>query len=165
MSIRKIRTGDAEGFLLLRQQLEVETNFLLLEPGERNTTVKEVIAQIQAANGQGNQMIWVVEDEGNLIGYLAVSGGKFHRNRHCAYITIGLKQAFTGQGIGTRLFNSLESWAKQEGIHRLELTVMMLNAAAIGLYKKMGFSIEGVKNDSLLIDGHYVNEYMMAKLV
>jgi RimJ/RimL family protein N-acetyltransferase len=42
---------------------------------------------------------------------------------------------------------------------------MTHNIAGIALYKKMGFEIEGTKRDSLLINGEYVDEYYMSKLL
>lgn len=39
------------------------------------------------------------------------------------------------------------------------------NEAGIALYKKMGFDIEGIKRNSLYVDGQYINEYYMSKLL
>jgi RimJ/RimL family protein N-acetyltransferase len=39
------------------------------------------------------------------------------------------------------------------------------NEAALALYRKMGFEIEGKKRHSLLINNTYVDEYWMAKLL
>lgn len=77
------------------------------------------------------------------------------------------KKLFTGwiKGVGTKLFTKLEEWAKERAIHRLELTVMVHNIAGIALYKNMGFEIEGTKRHSLFIDGNYVDEYYMSKLL
>jgi ribosomal protein S18 acetylase RimI-like enzyme len=52
---------------------------------------------------------------------------------------------FTGQGIGTRLFEEMQKWAVMQKIHRIDLTVMKHNERAIALYKKMVFEIEGTK--------------------
>jgi RimJ/RimL family protein N-acetyltransferase len=78
---------------------------------------------------------------------------------------IGILEQFTGKGIGTQLFQMLEAWARSNDIHRLELTVMTHNERAIALYKKMGFEIEGIKKHSLFVNGEYVDEYYMAKLI
>jgi len=67
--------------------------------------------------------------------------------------------------VGTKLFEYITNWAKQEQIHRLELTVIENNEQAIHLYKKMGFEIEGIKKDSLQINDSYVNELYMSKLL
>lgn len=165
MIIRTICEDDAEQFLSLCKQLDLETQFMLLEPGERKTTLEEQRAQIDILLGQENQTIFVAEQDNQLVGYLAASGGTFKRNRHSVYLVIGILQAFTGQGIGTQLFQRLEEWAKQQHIHRLELTVMTHNNAGIALYKKQGFVIEGTKRHSLLINGQYVEEFYMSKLL
>ncbi len=73
--------------------------------------------------------------------------------------------AFTGKKIGTQLFTEAEKWARDHGIHRLELTVIQKNEAGFGLYQKMGFEVEGTKRDSLFMDGEFVNEYYMSKLL
>ena len=138
---------------------------MMLEPGERLTTLVEQRAQIERLLMLENQTIFVAEYNGQLVGYLAALGGEFQRNRHSVYIIIGILQAFTGQGIGTQLFRTLEEWAQLQRIHRLELTVMVHNEAGLALYKKKGFEIEGTKRDSLLVNGKYVDEYYMAKLL
>jgi RimJ/RimL family protein N-acetyltransferase len=78
---------------------------------------------------------------------------------------VGIRHKFAGQGIGKKLFEALERWAVEHGLHRLELTVMCHNERAIRLYQKMGYNIEGVKQDSLRVDGRYVDEYYMAKIL
>ena len=165
ITIRKIKEADAERYLQLRRQLDHETEFMMLEPGERTTGLEEEQTQIFQILQRENQTTFVVETDGELVGYLAATGGSFRRNKHCAYIVIGILQASSGQGLGTKLFIEAEQWANQQGIHRLELTVMAHNEAGIRLYKKMGFETEGIKRDSLYVDGKYIDEYYMAKLL
>lgn len=165
MIIRTIRKSDAEQFLKLCRQLDAETQFMLLEPDERKTTLEEQQTQIDMLLRQEHQTIFVAERDNQLVGYLAASGGTFKRSRHSAYLVIGIVQAFSGQGIGTQLFQRLEEWAQQQHIHRLELTVMAHNTRGIALYKKQGFSIEGTRKHALLINGHYIDEYYMSKLL
>lgn len=42
---------------------------------------------------------------------------------------------------------------------------MSHNKAGVALYKKQGFEIEGTKRHSLLVNGQFVDEYYMAKLL
>ncbi|WP_425453646.1 N-acetyltransferase family protein [Oceanobacillus chungangensis] len=98
---------------------------------------------------------------GILVGY----GGDAKRNKHSAYIVIGILQDYRGKGIGTKLFEELEHWASNHNIHRLELSVVTRNEPGLSLYKKMGFEIEGTKRHSLFIDGEFVDEYEMVKLL
>ena len=165
MLIRTIRPGDAEQFLNLCKRLDEETQFMMFEPGERTTTVEEQRDHIERLLIQENSTTFVVEHNEQLVGYLSASGGEFRRNKHSAYIVIGILQEFTGQGIGGQLFAALEEWARQSAISRLELTVMTHNKAGLALYRRRGFAIEGTKKHALLIDEQYVDEYYMAKLL
>lgn len=114
MDIRTICESDSEAFLLLGKTLDEETQFMMLEPGERNLTVEEQRQRILAVLGRDNQTILVAEEENRLVGFLGIFGEGFRRNRHCAYIVIGILQAYTGQGIGKQLFAAAEAgrWKK-----------------------------------------------------
>ena len=146
--IREIHENDAEGFLNLSQKLDKETQFMMLEPDERLTTAAEQRELINRLLLRDNQIILVAETDNRLVGYLAALGGEYRRNRHSAHIVIGILQDFASQGSGTRLFSEINGWAQRRSIHRLELTVMAHNTTALGLYKKMGFEIEGTKKDA-----------------
>jgi RimJ/RimL family protein N-acetyltransferase len=163
--IREIRESDAGSFLALCKQLDEETRFMMLEPGERTTTLEEQERRIREILSKDNQTIFVAEEQGALIGYLGAIGGSYARNKHEVYIVVGILEAFTGLGIGTALFERLDAWAHEHQIHRLELSVMVHNTRGVGLYQKMGFEIEGIKKDSLCVDGAYVDEYYMGKLI
>lgn len=74
-------------------------------------------------------------------------------------------KAYAGRGIGTALMEEAEHWACERGVHRLELTVMTHNLAAVALYEKAGFAVEGIRRHSMLVDGSYVDEHYMVKLL
>ena len=59
----------------------------------------------------------------------------------------------------------LEEWARGKGLVQLELTVECLNVNAVKLYEKCGFQIEGIREKSMKVDGEFVDEYYMAKLL
>jgi RimJ/RimL family protein N-acetyltransferase len=165
IEVRQIHEGDAEAFLDLVTRIDAETDFMLLEAGERLTTVGEQCERIKGILSKENQTILVASRTGQLVGYVVAIGGEFRRIRHRAYVVAGVLQAFIGRQIGTRLFTALEIWARRHGIERLELTVRTDNERGTALYKKMGFEIEGLKRRSLKVTGSYVNEYYMAKIL
>lgn len=165
MIIRKIEASDADQFLKLCKQLDVESKFMMLEPQERNTTVAQQEEAIKNMYKDGLSVIFVCEIDGKIVGHLTANRENYTRMKHSAYIVIGILKNFTGKGIGTQLFKELEIWASQHRIHRLELTVMCHNTPGIALYKKMGFEIEGVKKHSLKVDQQFIDEYYMAKLL
>lgn len=163
--IREIILEDAEKLANLIKQVESESEYMLFEASERKTTAQQIEKWIESIQKEDNSTIWIAENEGRLIGYLFAVGGKARRTKHSVYIVIGILKEHRGKGIGTMLFHSLEDWAKEHNIHRLELTVVSRNQAGLALYKKAGFEIEGTKRNSLLINGEYVDEYYMSKLL
>jgi len=165
INIRPATIDDAAAFLALRQRVDLETKFMMLEPGERQTTVEQERERLAAIDKTDNQQTFLAEDSGQLVGWLWANGGSFRRNHHNVHIVIGIRAAFTNQGIGTRLFQVCEDWARQRGLRRLELTVMTHNHLGIALYQKMGFVIEGTARDALRVDGNYVDLHYMSKLV
>jgi RimJ/RimL family protein N-acetyltransferase len=42
---------------------------------------------------------------------------------------------------------------------------MAHNERALALYRRLGFEVEGTRRDSVLVDGRYVDELTMAKLL
>lgn len=141
------------------------SNFMLFGPGERKITPEQFSKLIESIQQKDTSALFVAEMEKCIVGYMIVQGESSSRVAHRASIVIGIHQDVRGKGIGTALFQHAEQWAKKCQIHRLELTVMKNNVAAIPLYQKMGFDIEGTKRDSLLVDGQYIDEFYMSKLI
>lgn len=164
-TIRPATPDDAGELLALRLQLDRETRFMMYEPGERPDDIDLQRREIQGISARENATLLLVHVGNRLAGLVEVDGGIFRRNRHSATIVIGILQEFSGRGIGNRLLEEAEAWAVPHGIHRLELTVMTHNQAAIRLYRRRGFEIEGTRRDSLRVDGIPTDEYLMAKLI
>jgi RimJ/RimL family protein N-acetyltransferase len=165
MEIRHIRETDAFNFLELSKKLDQETSFMLFEPGERKTTVEQQKQAIGRITSENNSTFFVAEDDQELVGFLAILGGKNKRNKHSAYIVIGILQNYTDKGIGTSLFKKCFEWAESKQLYRLELTVMSHNEKGIALYEKMGFKKEGVKRASLRVNNDWVDEYYYSYLM
>jgi RimJ/RimL family protein N-acetyltransferase len=162
---REAGPGDAAALLALKQDLDRETSFMLIEPGERTDTAADVAAELAQLAGAPNSVVIVAEIAGGLAGYVQGAGGRFRRSRRTVHIVIGVRAAATGQGVGSGLLGELESWARAHALHRLELTVMAHNQRASGLYERMGFTVEGRRRECLLVDGTLVDELYMAKLL
>ncbi len=164
MIIRLALTQDAEQILDVMNDAE-NSGFMLANPGERQLKPESVMKIIDNVNNGLKSGFFVAEDDGLLLGYMIVRSETMERTMHRASIVIGVHSNSRGKGVGTALFEHVFQWAIQRNLHRLELTVIELNERAKGLYKKMGFEVEGIKKDSLFIDGKYVNEIYMGKIL
>ena len=164
LQYKKIKKSDGEKYLKLMKELDQETSFMLYEPDERKTTIKEMEQKIEKINARGGVII-AAELENQLIGFITASRIPLKRVKHRVHIVVGVLKKESGKGIGTKLFEKLIKWAKNNEISRLELTVMKHNERAINLYKKIGFEIEGTKKNSLIIDENFVDEYYMGMIL
>jgi len=156
---------DAAALLRLKQRLDQETSFMLLEADERDTSVEALARHLESVARSGNSVVIVAEVGSGLAGYVELAGGTFRRNRATAEVVIGVLAEAGGKGAGTGLLREARRWAAEHGLHRLELTVMAHNRRAADLYQRMGFSIEGRRSECLLVDGQFVDELYMAAIL
>lgn len=162
MKIKKITLVDSGSYLKLLNKLDEETEFRAYEPGERKITPEEMK---QLLSSKQNNLILLAFEGNELAGYIEAERGKFNRNKHSAHINLAVLKKYQGRGIGKLFFEEVEKWGKLNRIHRLDLCVFTYNTNAINLYSKLGFVIEGTKKDSFFVDGGYVDELIMAKLI
>ncbi|WP_280768098.1 GNAT family N-acetyltransferase [Salipaludibacillus daqingensis] len=165
MTIREVTLSDNQSLAELLETIDGESSFMLYEKNERNTSAKQVEGIISSFLKSTNSKLLVAEEGNKLVGYIMAIGGKTNKNKHSAYLVLGVSKRHAGKGIGTKLMTSIEEWAKETGIIRLELTTMIHNESALALYRKMGFEVEGLKRRSFIIDEKSVDEYYMAKLL
>ncbi|MGL5616506.1 MAG: GNAT family N-acetyltransferase [Sarcina sp.] len=164
MEIRKIKLEDADSYLEMLLNLDNETKFMMFEPGERSTDIN-IAKKIIKKSIDGENLILVATDQGKIIGFLLGERGMAKRIKHSIYVVIGINEKYRGKGTGKKLFSELDKWVLENKITRLELTVICSNIIAKNLYEKNGFVVEGIKKNSMIIDGKYVDEYFMAKIL
>nr|WP_246578014.1 GNAT family N-acetyltransferase [Clostridium psychrophilum] len=83
--------------------MDNETNNMMWEPGETKTTIEEMNSNINNISGSKSLRL-VVEDKGNIIGFLSSERGFAKRISHRAYIVIGILKDYRGKKIGVKLF-------------------------------------------------------------
>ena len=72
--------------------------------------------------------------------------GSLHvEQSHFGFGEIGMMVArdWRGRGVGSALVAAAIEWGRENGLHKLTLSVFPHNEAAIGLYRKFGFAEEG----------------------
>ncbi|MFN8475810.1 MAG: GNAT family N-acetyltransferase [Anaerolineae bacterium] len=104
--------------------------------------------------------------EQDVVGQLDIHTHPNHpRRRHAASIGMAVRDDWAGQGVGTALMQAAldvaDNWLN---LQRLELEVYTDNEAAVRLYKKFGFKVEGTLVRYAFRAGEYVDVYAMARL-
>ncbi len=164
MIIREINKNDVDKWHEMNVELDKESPYMLYEEGERTKNIDVINGMIDGAVS-GKNLILVAEDNGKLVGLLIARIGNSKRVKHEAYIVVGIRKAYRNQGIGTEFFKQLNEWAVENRLRRLELIVVSNNENALHLYEKFGFEIEGVKRDSFCLNGIYLDQYYMGKIL
>lgn len=100
-----------------------------------------------------------------LVGQISLELLSHPRRRHVATIGMGVKASARGEGVGGALLDAVivlcDSWSN---IVRIELEVYADNHAAIALYRRRGFEIEGQCRNYAVRQGAYVDAVLMARL-
>ena len=103
------------------------------------------------ANGGGVQFVAVENDE--VVGWCDILRHRYEGFEHVGVLGMGTISTYRHKGIGKELLQASMEAAAQIGITRVELEVFSSNEAAIKLYDVAGFSTEGVKKGSRILDG------------
>ncbi len=93
---------------------------------------------------------------------------KTHRQVDTVYLGgFVIKDSFKGKGLGTKILLHIKNESLLNGIKRIELTVDLQNEAAINLYKKVGYEIEGIVRMSYKLSpsNKYFDEYLMSLIL
>lgn len=168
MRIKEIEQCDVEAFYRMLCALDRETPHMLYEPGEREETtpdLRRLSAGVEAAVAGLDCLLVAESDAAEIVGFLWAQRGGLRRVAHSAYVVMGIREAWRRQGIGSELLKRLERWAKEKGVLRLELTVECVNHTAKRLYEKCGFQVEGRRAKSMKVDGEFLDEFYMGKIV
>lgn len=164
--IRRALPADGAALIVVASQIDAETEFLGV-PGQPHPWAERPEAELRSLNESGRGIVLLaVTGDGAIAGYLSAFAGHFARNRGNVFIAvIGLREAYRGQGIGTRLFEEVENWARQRHAWRLELRVSSLNERGQALYRKRGLEIEGRIRGGVFRRGSWTDDFWMGKLL
>ena len=160
ITVRRAEPSDHEGVWRNFTDESAYSGTLQM-PFPSQETWRERLSKVE----DGNTML--VACEGDLIvGNAGLHGfPRYPRRAHAAGIGMSVPREWQGKGVGTALMAAIvelaDNWL---GYARLELTVFTDNEAALALYRKFGFDIEGTHRGYALRDGAYVDSHSMARL-
>ena len=142
--IREAEAQDALDLIALLDQIGHESSFTSLDENGIAMSESEMELFIDQQAQSENQITLLAFLNDELVGVVNITADQRPRVRHIGDVFLGIKKAYWGNGLGSILMEEAIEWAQSSGsIRRLQLTVQKRNTAAVHLYEKMGFIIEG----------------------
>lgn len=155
--IRPVRLEDAEMLAAIARQEGVIENTL----GLPSLRVEQRIKSLSELGENDHYM--VAEKTGKVVGVAGLEVARWRR-RHSGSLFLYVDTQYQGQGIGTRLLQTLLDIADQWlMLRRVELTVLTQNERAKRLYERLGFVVEGRLRMSVISQGELKDEWLMAR--
>jgi ribosomal protein S18 acetylase RimI-like enzyme len=101
-------------------------------------------------------------DDGEVAGWVHLDLPELEKLSHTAVLTVGVRPARRGHGVGGILLERGERWAREHGYERLYNSLPATNDQAIDWLAGRGWREEAVRDGHYRIDGEPVDEVMMA---
>lgn len=158
--VRPVHPDDAADLYAIVSDPRVSTSLVQLPSMEFSETLKWL------ENRQPGQHRLVAEIDGRVVGSSGLTQNQRPRMMHSGRLGLMVHADYWGQGVGSALMaaqmNLADNWLN---LHRIELEVFTENLAAVHLYQKFGFAIEGTRRMNVFGgNGRFQDEYQMARL-
>ncbi|MBA2460465.1 MAG: GNAT family N-acetyltransferase [Actinobacteria bacterium] len=161
VAIRHARADDAANLVRLASAVGREdAGWLLTTNGWRS--VGDERRYLRALKRYPHAAVFLAEDGDQIVGRLSLARDSHPASRHVADLGLMVAASHRRRGIGRALLDQAVAWAREAGIHKLELHVFPWNEPAIRLYETFGFEREGLRRDHYARDGEYVDAILMA---
>lgn len=161
IEIRPARGEDAAALVALGTAIGSEEGaWLLTSAGWRS--VAEERRYLRALKRYPDAAVFVAEEDGELVGRLSLARDAHPASRHVADLGLMVAATHRRRGVGRKLLDQAAAWAREAGVHKLELHVFPWNEPAIRLYETFGFEREGLRRAHYRRDGDYVDAILMA---
>lgn len=159
ITIRALEPSDIEAVHEIFRCPRVVANTLQL-PWRSLEYTRERFGRVQA---DAHVLVAVVD--GRVVGNIGLQIEQGARRRDVGSFGMSVHDDFQGRGIGTALMAAMidlaDNWL---GLRRIEMEVWADNEAAIRLYRKFGFEVEGTGRQYARRAGQFVDALFMARL-
>jgi RimJ/RimL family protein N-acetyltransferase len=159
--IRPAQPRDAGPLVSLAEDIAAEPEGWLISDGGWRAVVDER-RYLRALRRYSDAAVYVAETEDGIVGRLSLGRDPHPASRHVADLGLMVAASHRRRGIGRALLEQSVSWARNAGVHKLELHVFPYNEAAIALYEDFGFRREGYRKAHYRRGRDFVDAILMA---
>lgn len=159
--VRRADPGDAAALVELAEEVGREEGRWILTSSSWRSVADER-RYLKAVQHHADAGVYVVEDDGRIVGRLSLSRDPHPSSQHVADLGLMVAADYRRRGIGRALLDEAVRWAQSSGVRKLELHVFPWNEPALRLYESFGFEREGIRKGHYARDDEYVDAILMA---
>lgn len=165
LTLRPVTLADSSARHRFFVELSLEQTGIVHTPDEIDFHTQESEEHIGdfLRNKRGLWLV-AVDSQGEIVGEVDILVKNLERVRHVGVLTVGVLKHHQRLGLASALLTEALNWSRQNGLLRIELSVFAKNAAALALYNKHGFVVEGIRKNFLRRGpSEYEDDVLMAK--
>lgn len=162
-TVRAACPDDADGLAALGEALRADP-YIAVTGFDPITGVPLIKATIEGISQADDSRVFVALVDDAVAGMALCRRFPPPEREGIAQLDIGVDRAKRRRGLGQRLVQHAIDWAETSGVHRIQLSVVVENVAALALYKKCGFEIEGTMRRAFRAGKSLHDVHVMARL-
>jgi RimJ/RimL family protein N-acetyltransferase len=165
ITIRPAQPDDSCSIINTVRSNAMERSYVLMEQyGKDVESEREYISGLDSRNN----LLIVAEAGSDVVGCLAglqADAGRRPETSHILHIGLHLKEPFRGLGIGPNLLLYAIEWAGEMGFKKLEANIFTTNKRSLSMFRKAGFTEEGVRQNRIRMGRDFISEVLMGKVL
>ncbi|HPT84112.1 MAG TPA: GNAT family protein [Limnochordia bacterium] len=162
IEIREAAPQDAGALLDYVEAISAESDNLTFGPGEFALTLTQEQEYLAAMQKRSNSIYLVGFLGEELVSSLSFAGGLRRRMIHAGEFGMSVRKGHWNKGIGAAMLGAFLDWCRHTGeIRKVNLRVRVDNQAAIHLYTKFGFKLEGRRSREFYLGGEFKDIFLM----
>ncbi|WP_293033033.1 GNAT family N-acetyltransferase [Natronococcus sp.] len=157
--IRPARQEDLAGIVGAIRQVAEERTYIEAESVADEVDHEEALLR---HNELESRMFFVATVDDDVVGWVHLHAPELEKLSHTAELTVGVLDGYRGHGIGSHLLARGLEWAGTNGYEKVYQSVPSTNEDAIAFLETHDWETEAIRENHYKLNGHYVDEVMMA---
>lgn len=157
ISVRPYEVDDFEKLLSMFASLSREALRFAMPPYDR--------PRLELWTDMKRNLLLLALDGDRVIGVATVWGSARPREKGIGAFATYIHQDYQNKGLGSEMTKLVLDLAGRRGFHRISLQVVAENTAAIRVYVKVGFRLEGRMKDSYFGDDQRYHDNLIMGII
>lgn len=159
--VRKANPSDAPALALLQVEIYAEERWFVGD----GPPASETLRQRLRLTDEARSLYLVAYTDETLVGWLELHRLSPKKLEHVTVLTLAVAAAYRRHGAASKLFPEAYAWARAGGVKKVQLSVRARNGAALALYEREGFVLEGRERSQIYDAGAFEDNLLMAKFL